>query len=366
MINTQIPLQATPLYSEHVKLKARMVPFAGWSMPVQYEGILVEYEQTRRAAAVFDTSHMGEFIIEGKARESGLDRIVTQRIADMPLKTCRYGMMLDNQAGIMDDLIVYRIATDKWMIVVNAADIEKKAEYFERNLSPQFRFKDASHETGKLDVQGPLSREVLADLVPAIQKLDYFTFDEFDLLGYKVMISRTGYTGELGYEIYFPWDKLNILWQELLKNKEIKPAGLGARDVLRLEMGYSLYGQDLDLTISPLEAGLHPFLDFEKDFIGKEALLQQKQSGVKRKMIFFSSDSRQSPRHHFKIFSDDKKIGVVTSGTFSPSLKKGIGMGLVERTLELKEKKLYVGEEKNRIMVYLTQRPFYKNGSLRN
>lgn len=366
MINTSIPLQQTPLYVDHLRLKARMVPFAGWAMPLQYEGILTEYEQSRKGVSVFDTSHMGEFLIEGKAQDSGLDRIVTQRIHDMPPKTCRYGMMLNSQGGISDDLIVYRLSETKWMIVVNAADMESKAQHFKRNLTAQTTFKNVSSETGKLDVQGPLSRQVLEELVPAIRTLEYFTFDEFNLLGHNVIISRTGYTGELGYEIYFPWKDLFLLWQRLLENQKIKPAGLGARDVLRLEMGYSLYGQDLSPAISPLETGLNPFLDFEKDFIGKQALLEQKRSGVKRKMIFFASHNRQSPRHHYKIFSDDKEIGVVTSGTFSPSLKKGIGMGLVAGAGDLKGKKLYVGDRKDRIKVYLTQRPFYKNGSLRN
>jgi len=356
----------TPLYQEHLHCKARMVPFAGWSMPVQYEGILAEYEQTRKGVSVFDTSHMGEFTIAGKARESGLDRIVTQRIVDLPLNTCRYGMMLNSQGGIIDDLIVYRVAEEQWMIVVNAADIEQKAEYFKKNLTVAAKFKNISQQTGKLDIQGPLSRQVLAELVPMIDQLEYFSFNEFDLLGHRVIISRTGYTGELGYEIYFPWDELIVLWKKLLANKMVKPAGLGARDVLRLEMGYSLYGQDLDLTISPLEAGLNGFIDFEKDFIGKDALLAQKQSGVKRKMVFFTSEGRQSPRHHYKIFTENAPIGVVTSGTFSPSLRKGIGMGLVDRTIDLKEKKLSVGEQNNRMIVYLTQRPFYKNGSLRN
>ena len=366
MIETQAQWQQTPLQNEHLRLKARMIPFAGWLMPLQYEGILVEYQQTRSAVSVFDTSHMGEFFIEGDAVASGLDRIVTQKIVDMPLKTCRYGTMLNEAGGIIDDLIVYRLTPERWMVVVNAAQIDKKAEYFQRNIKGKARFQNASFETGKLDVQGPLAREVLSALVPALGKLDYFTADEFLLLSEKVLISRTGYTGELGYEIYFPWGKTTALWQKLLQDNRVKPAGLGARDVLRLEMGYSLYGNDLDETISPLEANLNIFVDWTKDFIGKNALLAQKQNGVKRKTIFFMAEGRQSPRHHQKIFDDHSRdIGVVTSGTFSPALKKGIGMGLVGYSPDLKGKEFFVGDEKNKIKVQLAQRPFYKNGSLK-
>ena len=366
MIDTEPQSQYTSLYKEHLHLKAKLIPFAGWLMPVQYDGIIAEYQQTRSSVSLFDTSHMGEFLIDADAVSSGLDRIVTQRIVDMPNQTCRYGTMLNEQGGIIDDLIVYRMAEKKWMIVVNAGEINKKAEYFERQLKSGSQFQNISCKTGKLDLQGPMARDVLSPLVPDIGRLEYFMFDEFFLLGEKVFISRTGYTGELGYEIYIPWEKTAAIWRGLLENKNIKPAGLGARDILRLEMGYSLYGNDLDVTILPLEAGLNTFIDFEKDFIGKSALLERKQSGVNRKMIFFKSQGRQSPRHLHKIFSPEgKEIGFVTSGTFSPELKCGIGMGLVDRACDLKDKEFFVGDEKSKIKVELAHRPFYKKGSLK-
>src|SRR3989338_8372397 len=256
-------LKQTPLYQEHLNLKAKMVPFGGWDMPLQYEGIIAEYQDTRKGVTVFDTSHMGEFIVEGDPVKSGLDKLITQPLADMPLKTCRYGALLNDRGGVMDDLIVYRLATEKWMVVVNAGNMEKDDRQFRKHIASS-KFRNVSSETGKLDIQGPMSRKILSSLVEDIEKLDYYTFDEFDVLGERVIVSRTGYTGELGYEIYFPWDKIAELWREVLK-RGAKPAGLGVRDVLRIEMGYSLYSHELEEHILPLEAGLNKFIDWNKD-----------------------------------------------------------------------------------------------------
>ncbi len=371
---SQETLKQTPLHEEHLHLGAKMVPFAGWEMPVQYEGILVEYESTRRQCSLFDTSHMGEFLITADDKESGLNRIVTQRLFDIPLKTCRYGMALNDAGGILDDLIVYRIAPEEWMIVVNGATTDKMAEHFARHLSPRSKFRDVSHSLGKLDIQGPLSREILKTIVKGrwggsggVEALDYYAFDFFEMLSEKVIVSRTGYTGELGYEIYFPWEKTPELWREILKNNKVKPAGLGARDVLRLEMGYSLYGHELDETISPLEAGLKKFVDLEKDFIGREALLRQKDEGVQRTLVGFASESRKSPRSQQVLYTlSGERIGVVTSGTFSPGLQRGIGMGFVSTQGLRKEDQLFVGDEKSKMPVRLMPRPFYKGGSLKS
>lgn len=359
-------LKQTPLYLEHQKLNARLVPFGGWEMPLQYDGILSEYEHTRRSVSVFDTCHMGEFIIEGDYHKSGLDRIVTQRLLDMPVKTCRYGLTLNEKGGVIDDLIVYRLREEQWMIVVNGATTDKDADHFIRHLTSFASFKNASPFIGKLDVQGPLSKDVLSSIIPGIQKLNYYEFDHFDFLGQRNIVSRTGYTGELGYEVYFPWERTPELWRRLLEGTAIKPAGLGARDVLRLEMCYSLYGQELDENISALAANLDKFIDFEKDFIGKSVLLQQKKEGVKRKTAYFISETRQSPRHNHKIFSlEGEEIGIVTSGTFSPVLKRGIGIGFIRRDADLTAGKIFFGDEKNKMTGQLCQRPFYKQGSLK-
>ncbi len=359
-------LKKTPLYEEHCALNARLVPFGGWDMPVQYEGILAEYQQTRNGVSIFDISHMGEFIIEGNCVHCGLDRLLTMNIVDMPVKSCRYGALLNEQGGIIDDLIIFRMEKERWFLVVNGVTTEKDARHIQKHLTKNTIFQDVTLKTGKLDVQGPLSRDVLNSLVKGIEKLDYYTFDFFDLLGENVLISRTGYTGELGYEIYFPWDKTKELWIELMKNKSVKPAGLGARDVLRLEMGYSLYGHELKEDISPLEAGLNHFVDFEKNFIGKDVLLKQKVEGVKQKIMGIISDTRRSPREKYKIYSGEEEIGIVTSGTFSPALNAGIGLGFIKTDAARQGKKIFFGDEKNKISATISPRFFYKKGSLKD
>lgn len=336
-------------------------------MPLQYAGILEEYEYTRQRAALFDISHMGEFIVEGDALASGLDGLVTCSIKDLPVKSCRYGTLLNEQGGILDDLLVFRMEQEKWMIVVNGATTDKDAEHFSRHIGKAGRFTDISLRTGKLDIQGPGSRDVLSPLVNGIERLKYYTFDEFDVVGERVIVSRTGYTGELGYEIYYPWDKTEKLWNKILENKQVAPAGLGARDVLRMEMGYSLYGHELSEDISPLEAGLERFVDFDKDFIGKGCLIKQRERGMNRRLVCFVSENRRSPRNSNKILSPDlREIGVVTSGTFAPSLKRGIGMGFVSSALTPIGEKVIINDQRNNFKAEITGRPFYKNGSLKN
>ena len=264
----------------------------------------------------------------------------------------------------MDDLIVYRLAQEKWMVVVNAGNMEKDDRQFRKHIASS-KFRNVSSETGKLDIQGPMSRKILSSLVEDLERLDYYTFDEFDVLGERVIVSRTGYTGELGYEIYFPWDKIAELWREVLK-RGAKPAGLGVRDVLRIEMGYSLYSHELEEHILPLEAGLNKFIDWNKDFIGKAALLAQKERVV-RKIVCFVSENRRSPRAEQKIYSTDgEEIGIVTSGTFSPALERGVGLGFIAKDQGTFGQKLSVGSENNKITVEVVKRPIYTQGSLKN
>ena len=360
-------LQKTPLYNSHLALKAKMVSFGGWDMPVQYEGILAEYDQTRTSVAIFDISHMGEFIIEGDAIDSGLDRLVTMDIVSMPIQSCRYGAMLNDQGGVLDDLIVFRLEEEKWFLVVNAATTVKDAEHLQKHLTSQAKFIDVSAQTGKIDVQGPRSRDVLNGLVEGISRLDYYTFDFFDLLGENVLISRTGYTGELGYEIYYSWDKIETVWNALLKNDLVKPAGLGARDLLRLEVGYSLYGHELSEQRTPLETGLNRFVDFDKDFIGKEVLAQQQTEGVPYKIIGLISETRRAPRSEQLIYNEaGEHIGEITSGGFSPYLQKGIGLGLVKASVTQKGDQIFFGNDKTKNLAEVTKKIFYKNGSLKN
>ncbi len=359
-------IKDTPLLREHLALKAKMVPFAGWNMPVQYEGIIAEHLHTRTQAALFDICHMGEFYVKGDALKSGLERLFSFSIVAMPHGKCRYGAMMNEEGGIIDDLIVYRIADDEWMVVVNASTIEKDAAHIRRHLSKDAVFEDLSPKLAKLDLQGPLSRDIIADVIgPEVKKLKYYTFGYFDILGEKNIISRTGYTGELGYELYISVGKVSELWNRILADRRVKPAGLGARDTLRLEMGYTLYGQDVDETTTPLESNLVRFIHFDRDFIGREALLKQKKEGIKRFLVPFRSESRRAPRHEFAILAEDRRVGTVTSGSFAPSLSCGIGLGYIEAQHTKAGQKIFIEGNSVRFEAVITERPFYKQGTAR-
>jgi aminomethyltransferase len=358
-METSDALKKTPLYESHLSLKAKMAPFGGWMMPIQYDGILAEHEHTRNNAALFDICHMGEFMLEGDAKLTGLDRIVTQNICSMPLGALRYGFMLNEQGGVIDDLIVYRSKENSWMLVVNAATIDGDEANVRANLKGDFKFDNVSAKVAKLDLQGPGSARVITKIFGAEPgKLGYYRFGEFTLWGQRCIISRSGYTGELGFEIYISNDYVVKLWDLLLAQPSVKPAGLGCRDTLRLEMGYPLYGHELDTKHSPVAAGLDKFVDFSKDFIGKNALLKEREAGPQERLVYFKADSRRSPRNGFKIFVDGAQVGKVTSGSFSPSLSIGIGTGYVTKGCAIGDK-AEVGAEKPEIAVNFVKKPFY-------
>lgn len=359
-------LKTTPLINEHLKLKAKMAPFAGWNMPIQYEGIVAEHNHTRTQASLFDTCHMGEFYVRGDAKDSGLEEIFSFSINNMSTGKCRYGAILNEKGGIMDDLLVYRISKNEWMVVVNSGTIDKDAKHIESHLKGGTEFQNRSRKLGKVDLQGPLSRDILAELLtPEIKRLKYYTFDFFDILGEENIISRTGYTGELGYELYVSFEKVVELWNHLLKDKRVKPAGLGARDTLRLEMGHTLYGQDVNEETTPLEANLEKYINLDKDFIGKAALIKQKERGLGRLLVAFKTDSRRAPRHDYLIMKDGKEIGKVTSGSFSPSLFCGIGLGYIDISYAKLGEKILIKGGPVEIEATVTEKPFYKKSSLR-
>lgn len=356
-------LSKTPLYEAHLSLGAQMAPFGGWLMPIQYEGIIAEHHHTRTSVSIFDICHMGEFLLEGDASGCGLDRIVTQNIVSMPIKSLRYGFMLSQAGGVIDDIIVYRLKENSWMIVVNAATIKADEDNLRANLKGKYSFSNVSYTLGKIDVQGPHSSKIMQALVgEKLNELSYYTCDDFTLLGENVIISRSGYTGELGFEIYFPANRIQEVWQILLKEKQVKPGGLGCRDTLRLEMSYPLYGHDIDITRNPLQAGASRFVDFSKDFIGKSALLKEKENGPKETLICLEAKSRRSPRQGFGIYHQDKRIGTVTSGSFSPSLGVGIAMGYISAKINIGEE-LLVKEGIIEIPSVVVKRPFYKKGT---
>lgn len=361
-------LKLTPLNKQHINLGARLGPFGEWLMPIQYAGIIAEHHWTRKSASLFDICHMGEFIIYGEPQKTNLDRILTVSLNEMADNKCRYGFMLNEKGGIIDDLVVFKINKEEWMIVVNAANTEKDEEHLRWHLTEDCKLENVSKNLGKIDLQGPLSREVLKCIInnPLLDELKFYTFGHFLLFGEEALVSRTGYTGELGYELYLNVEKIQELWTSFLKDERVKPAGLGARDTLRLEMGYSLHGQDIDEKVTPLEAGLDYFVNFNKDFIGRNALLKQKKEGINRKLIYFITSLRQAPRHNNKIYSNNEEIGVVTSGSFSPSLSCGIGMGYIRAKCEKKGLEITLMGERKEIPAVVTNKPFYKKGSLKN
>jgi aminomethyltransferase len=361
------PLKETPLLEKHRALGALMAPFGGWNMPIQYEGILAEHRACREKAALFDICHMGEFRYEGDIRDGGLEDVFSFSVASIPVGRSRYGFLLNEKGGIVDDLIVFRLAEDEAMIVVNAATAPNDFAVIGSRLPGGARFEDISAATGKLDIQGPLSRDVLLSLLGReIATLPYFRFIETTVLGSPAIVSRTGYTGELGYEIFLPSEKVVELWDALLSYKLVKPAGLGARDLLRLEVGYSLYGNDLDETITPLEAGLGAFVNFDKAFVGKDALLAQKAAGPTRAKVAFKVDSRRSPRHFYEILAGEAHVGTVTSGAFSPMLGCGVGIGLVDPAFAAPGTALVIRHENIRMNATACALPFYSGGSLRS
>jgi aminomethyltransferase len=343
-----------------------MAPFGGWLMPIQYSGILAESAWCRENASLFDTCHMGEFLFRGDFAASGLERLFSCRLETIPIGRGRYGFLLNEAGGIVDDLVIFRLSNDEAMIVVNAGTTEKDFGTIRSGLKGDHVFTDISHETGKLDIQGPLSREVVEKVCgTSAAGIPYFGFRKMDFSGAEAIVSRTGYTGELGYEIYADKDLMGEIWRRFLSDDRVKPAGLGARDVLRQEMGYCLYGSEIDETTTPLEADLAQFVDFGKDFIGRDVLIRQQQEGPSRLRVAFRVSSRRSPRHDYQIYQGEQLVGRVTSGVFSPMLGCGIGMGYVRPDAAAPGTTLTIRHEAVSMEAEVIKLPFYGSGSLR-
>lgn len=302
-------------------------------MPIQYAGILEEHRAVRQAAGIFDLSHMGEFLVRGKDAVQAVDQLVTNDVRGLAEYQVRYTPMCYPDGGIVDDLLVYRFP-DHVMLVVNAANIGKDLAWIEGQLQGDARVENVSDEIALIAMQGPRSQEVLQPLVDAdLGSVAYYHFAASTVAGVDVTISRTGYTGEDGFELYLRPDDASPLWRTLLhagKEVGLKPVGLGARDTLRLEAGYMLYGNDIDETTSPLEAGLGWTVKFgDHDWIGREALEHQKAEGLRRRMVAVDMQDRAIPRPHYPIWANREGVGEVTSGTFSPTFGRGIGLGYV-------------------------------------
>lgn len=357
-------MKKTPLYDEHVKLGARMVPFGGWDMPVQYAGILKEHEHTRTKASVFDICHMGEFELSGPTAAADLENLLTQSIASLEVGQCRYGFMLNDEGGVIDDLTCYRLGEDRFFLVVNAAPAEGDSAWIRAHISESTQFKDVSEETAKLDVQGPAARAALEKVVGPIPDLKYFRVAEVELLGTQCLLSRTGYTGELGYEIYFPAAEAVRFWNALLDNPDIQPGGLGARDTLRLEMGYSLYGHELSAEHSPVATSGGMFIKKEIPFIGCETVQRELIEGPARRLVALQLETKRAAREGDAVYCDGECVGQVSSGSVSPSLGVAVALAFVSSKvsdcenfeLEVRGKKLPA----KRVAL-----PFYKDGTAR-
>ncbi|MBA3900634.1 MAG: glycine cleavage system aminomethyltransferase GcvT, partial [Bacteroidetes bacterium] len=334
-METTTTTKKTPFYQKHIALGAKMVPFAGYEMPVQYSGVNDEHLTVRKAVGVFDVSHMGEFILKGSKALDLIQRVTTNDASLLTDGKVQYSCMPNGKGGIVDDLLVYRIDKDAYMLVVNASNIEKDWNWIQQHNDFEVEMKDISGETALLAVQGPLATEVLQPLTDMdLKGMSYYTFDKGTFAGVdNVLVSATGYTGSGGFEIYIKNEDAAKVWDAIMeagKAHGIKPAGLAARDTLRLEMGFCLYGNDIDDTSSPIEAGLGWITKFTKDFVDKEELLSQKNDGVISRLVGFEMLDRGIPRQGYEIMdADGNLIGTVTSGTQSPSLNKAIGMGYV-------------------------------------
>ena len=353
-------LLTTPLHAWHMNTKARMVPFAGWDMPVQYVGILEEHKHTRTRASIFDISHMGEFLLEGDGATDALARIATHNLATLSPGKCRYGFLLNESGGVLDDLIVYRLAQERYMLVVNGACIDSDFAWIESHLPKGLVFVNQSFEIAKIDLQGPESFAVLSRVLPGDwASLGYFGFRETNIVGFSLLVSRTGYTGELGYEFYLPWNKAQVLWERLIADEAVRPAGLGARDTLRLEVGLPLYGQDLDTLHTPVEAGYGAMLKSETEFIGKAGLAQ-----VRERLIGLRIEGRRSARHYDEVFLGEEKVGIVTSGSIAPSLGCCIALAYVQAAVA-DNATFTVKGAKTSLEATRVDMPFYTSGTAR-
>ncbi len=343
-----------------------MVPFAGYNMPVQYTGVNEEHNTVRTSVGVFDVSHMGEFILKGKQAIDLLQKVTSNDVSALTPGKVQYSCLPNEQGGIVDDLLVYKIDEETYMAVVNASNIEKDWNWISKHNTFGVEMKNISDQTSLLAVQGPKAEATLQKLTDIdLSSIPYYTFKKGKFNGIdNVLISNTGYTGAGGFEIYFENEVAEKMWNGIFEaGKEfgIKPIGLGARDTLRLEMGFCLYGNDIDDTTSPIEAGLGWITKFNKAFINSSQLLEQKEKGVGRKLVGFEMIDRGIPRHDYEIRdAEGKTIGKVTSGTQSPSLQKAIGMGYVDQAYAKPDSEIYVNIRDKAIKAKVVRIPFFK------
>lgn len=358
-------LKRTPLYDVY-KDEAKLVPFGGWEMPVQFSGIKQEHEAVRTRAGLFDVSHMGEVEISGPDALSLVQKLTTNDASKLAIGDAQYSLMCYPDGGTVDDLLVYRTGEQTYLLVINAANIEKDVEWIKQHQSGNVTVKNTSDETAQLALQGPLAEQVLQKLTHTdLSEIKPFKFkQDVDIAGIKTLVSRSGYTGEDGFELYFPAEHGPALWNKILeagKEEGVLPCGLGARDTLRFEARLPLYGQELSASISPVEAGVGFAVKPDKGgFIGREVLAKQKAEGAPRKLVGIEMIDRGIPRSGYPVYAGEKQIGHVTTGTQSPTLKKNVGLALIETEYAGLDREVEVEIRGKRLKAKIVKTPFYK------
>ncbi len=359
-------MKKTALTSKHIELGAKMVEFAGYYMPVQYSGVNDEHETVRNHVGIFDVSHMGEFLITGEHALELIQKVSSNDASKLVPGKAQYSCLPNDKGGIVDDLIIYMIEDNKYLLVVNASNIEKDWEWISSHNTMNAEMRNISYNFSLMAIQGPKAVEAMQSLTSVnLADINFYNFVVGDFAGIEhVIISATGYTGSGGFEIYCKNEEAEQIWDKVLEagaDFGIKPIGLAARDTLRLEMGYCLYGNDIDDTTSPLEAGLGWITKFTKDFINSEALKAQKEAGVSKKLVAFELTERGIPRHDYEIAdSNGNVVGKVTSGTMSPSMKKGIGLGYVPKDMSAVDTDINIMVRNKPVAAKIVKLPFYK------
>ncbi|MCK0124007.1 glycine cleavage system aminomethyltransferase GcvT [Gelidibacter sp. F2691] len=359
-------MKSTALTATHEALGAKLVPYAGFNMPVQYEGVSAEHETVRKGVGVFDVSHMGEFLIEGPHALELIQKVCSNDASKLTIGKAQYSYLPNETGGIVDDLIIYKMKEESYLLVVNAGNIEKDWNWISSKNDVGATMRDLSPEYSLLAIQGPKAVEAMQSLTSHdLSDIKFYNFVVGDFAGIEhVIISATGYTGSGGFEIYCKNSEVKQIWDKVFEagaSYGIKPIGLAARDTLRLEMGYCLYGNDIDENTSPIAAGLGWVTKFTKDFTNSEALKSEKEHGPENKLVGFELDDRGIPRHGYDIVDGNgNKIGIVTSGTMSPSLNKGIGLGYVPTIFAEAGSKINIQIRKNAVPATVVKTPFYK------
>jgi aminomethyltransferase len=367
IISRALFMKKTKFYQIHEKLNAKIVEFAGYLMPVQYSSIIAEHKAVRNSVGVFDVSHMGEVFITGEKAADFVQYITVNDVDKLYPGRVQYSAMCYEDGGIVDDLLVYKFSDTRFLLVVNASNLEKDFEWMNRNNKFGVDISNLSDEYSLLAVQGPKSKDVIKKVYGKELAIEYYNFIEDKIAGVDMIISRTGYTGEVGYELYFKGDEETAgkIWNAVFEagqEFEIQPCGLGSRDSLRLEYGFCLYGNDIDNATNPLEAGLGWITRLnKKNFVGKEALLKVKAEGLKRKLVAMMSDQKAFPRHGYELSVEGRKVGVVTSGTVSPVLDMPIAMGYVDIDYASEGKEINFNIRGKEIPAKIVKLPFIKN-----